>query len=576
VTSGLLSALSSPRKASINNNALLGLSNNSSSFPSKTITNDFNTLPGLNPSSSLGKFPGKASHYSEKQSEKSQNRASLTKTPNQPFSNSKSLQSLDPYSLPSPIMSPSVASTIEGKVPSDMPKIDFIAQYTTNQTSPARSQNSSKSIRSIRPFRKQATPNDQGHTTPIRAVTPRRLMKEKFDDSTPLRPVNRSFRESPLLSGAKGESPLSRDSVTIFSTPPRHSSLRDSGTPGCRNAEYSSTKHPEPVSNTTLPHYHQHISVASYAPMEVPLSLRCVVDEDYTIVKPSPHFKKSRLSAPARLICESPMPISSPAPMVEVNFQPHTRPVAPVHVLEVDSTQKVVELEFPQSTMKFPTPAQMPEMSEINFSQPAPQYLPQASISNMIHSSVADKTLTRSNSVLHARIQALQRRLETKSEEIKQLKQQLDASGGSLGVASLSEQLRVSKKEAEEWKSRAEVAEKQIDVLTQFNFDRGSSANKTSRPGLMDETLIQVPPVFQSNKRKTKYSVDEFVVQERIRKALHGLDVPLGMDGASSGSQRCSSEDSTDTVIRSLLVSGREYATWAERVVEVEPVDFID
>lgn len=169
----------------------------------------------------------------------------------------------------------------------------------------------------------------------------------------------------------------------------------------------------------------------------------------------------------------------------------------------------------------------------------------------------------RSNSVLHEQVQMLQRELAAKSDEVRQLRRLLDSAGTSLGVATLSDQLRTAKKETQEWKSRALVAEKQMEALTQFSTVRHSpskgNGNKTDK-------LINFSDDYESafnrykKAEKTKYSEDGAVVQERIRKTLHGwkdvIPSPLGMDGASSGGggygsgQRFSSEDSTETVIR--------------------------
>ncbi|KAN0106507.1 hypothetical protein V8E51_009383 [Hyaloscypha variabilis] len=139
----------------------------------------------------------------------------------------------------------------------------------------------------------------------------------------------------------------------------------------------------------------------------------------------------------------------------------------------------------------------------------------------------------RSNSVLYAQIRTLQRQLATKSEEARQLKKQLDARG-TLDIGTLSEQLREAKKETQLWKSRAEIAEKQVEIFTKLPL-RPKSRQPSADLSANSTRILE--------RSSTGYPGEAAEMAARIRKALHG------MDGTSSP-PRWSSEESSDTVIR--------------------------
>jgi hypothetical protein len=503
--------------------------------------------------------------------------------------NNMYLLSLDPCELPT---SPELSAN-ENKVYMEFHKTELIAQYTTNQPSPAKSHSSNKSVKSIRPAKTQASPDDRNRVIPIaRAITPRRLIKDAFNDSTPLRPVTRNFRDNPLFSSSKRESfPIPALESSLWTTP-RHSSLRKNGILHIQDGEFSKARLPELSPGSPIFQcQEQQISAANCAAMEVPMSLRCVGDNICATTtsssnSPCPtraHFQTPRLSSPVRLVGLSSEPPTTTAPVTEINCQPCMQPPALIHVVEVHcpqsltlasvSGQRAVELDCTQASMHAPTYSQ----TASSCCSQQSHHGPKPSTSNKECRSPIEPTSTRSSSVLHGQIQELQQQVDAKAEEIRQLKQQLNVTGASLGIAGLSEQLRIAKREAQEWKSRAEVAEKQIEALTQFSSAKASSPVKklTTWPRLMDGYSGSGRDT-ESNRRNTKYSEDGAVVHERIRMALHGIEVipsPLGMDGASGGSQRFSSGDSTDTVVRSFVISDSERGMWADK--EVEPLDFI-
>jgi hypothetical protein len=113
------------------------------------------------------------------------------------------------------------------------------------------------------------------------------------------------------------------------------------------------------------------------------------------------------------------------------------------------------------------------------------------------------------------------------------LKKQLDTRG-TLDIGTLSEQLREAKKETQLWKSRAEIAEKQVEIFTKLPL-RPKSRQHSADLSAKSTRILE--------RSSTGYPGEAAAMAARIRKALHG------MDGTSSP-PRWSSEESSDTVIR--------------------------
>lgn len=68
---------------------------------------------------------------------------------------------------------------------------------------------------------------------------------------------------------------------------------------------------------------------------------------------------------------------------------------------------------------------------------------------------------------LHSQIRKLQRQLEFRTEEVTQLKRQLEAQEHT-DVGTLSQQLREARREAQTWRDRAEAAERRVKVFKRF------------------------------------------------------------------------------------------------------------
>ncbi|KXH40340.1 hypothetical protein CSAL01_04441 [Colletotrichum salicis] len=131
------------------------------------------------------------------------------------------------------------------------------------------------------------------------------------------------------------------------------------------------------------------------------------------------------------------------------------------------------------------------------------------------------------NSMLHAQIRNLHRQLDVKNEESASLRRQLETRD-NLDIGTLSEQLRVSKRECAIWKSRAEAAEKRVSVLEHFTrklkgIKGGDAQNDTD--------------VTSQSERDSMQSVateDGEAVAERIRKAMRGMDGTRSSDGGAA------------------------------------------
>ncbi|KAF4626067.1 hypothetical protein G7Y89_g12095 [Cudoniella acicularis] len=151
--------------------------------------------------------------------------------------------------------------------------------------------------------------------------------------------------------------------------------------------------------------------------------------------------------------------------------------------------------------------------------------------------------IPRSNSVLHAQIRNFQAQMEKKDEEIRRLKHQLNARS-SLDIGSFSEQLREAKRELQIWKTRAELAEKQVELLPKIQPPKRSASGRFSgNPFKVSHG--------GANRLSADHSEDTSMTREKFRKSMHGMD---GAGGSPGGSN-----DSSGTVIRETVVAGTEH-----------------
>ena len=153
---------------------------------------------------------------------------------------------------------------------------------------------------------------------------------------------------------------------------------------------------------------------------------------------------------------------------------------------------------------------------------------------------------SRSNSLLHTQVRNLQQQLSTRTEEVHHLKRQL-STRDTLGMGALSEELREAKREIRIWRNRAEVAEKQAELMAALSRWDSTSYAAAASSSIAAENFIPTPS-------RTIYSEEGTVVANRIQRALHG------MDGARSPPN--ASECSTDTVVRDVVIEDTGPVSW--------------
>jgi hypothetical protein len=391
------------------------------------------------------------------------------------------------------------------------PNRGLIAPYTTNPPSPTKSQNSGKSDKtpqSIRP-RLSSSGKQDTHEAP----KSQRGGPPAHKDEMLLRRV----QESPeVMALAKQPSPSPRPiacrqppcPVEVVQTSSTGLSLanEDSECPYIvgkivdEALEQEKNKSPNEFA---IPTQSENITVLA---MEVPSS-------KYSLVSPE------GINNSPSVVSDEVLPFDGPAGILNI----HRLPVS-LYSAETDLSRTKSSLSLQE------TPS---------FVHPDSPFKDAFTASNPVSPTGSPPLPSRSNSVLYAQIRTLQRQLASKTEETRQLKKQLDARG-SLDIGTLSEQLREAKKEIQMWKTRAEVAEKQIEMFTKMS-PRGNS-----RPTSIRSQSSQV-----LKRASTGYAGEAADMAARIRKALHG------MDGAESP-PRWSSEESSDTVIREPIAGSEQ------------------
>lgn len=150
------------------------------------------------------------------------------------------------------------------------------------------------------------------------------------------------------------------------------------------------------------------------------------------------------------------------------------------------------------------------------------------STSTLDGSDAIKRPLSRSNSVLHTQIRDLQRQLGFKEDEFRQLRLQLDARS-HLDIGTLSDQLRKAKVQINFWKDKADIAEKQVEMLSARKLGR-SLSNKISL----------VAPLSQIDQENS----NNFRLSGKMTRGQYG------MDGAGVSNTFWSSEETTGTVVK--------------------------
>jgi hypothetical protein len=168
-----------------------------------------------------------------------------------------------------------------------------------------------------------------------------------------------------------------------------------------------------------------------------------------------------------------------------------------------------------------------PQVAEhMNFARPSAMYpdcdaspLDLATCSHFVNngmsgsSVVSPRPKNQGASILYTQIQHLSRQLRAKADEADHLRRQLMTKDSLHDLGTLSQQLRLAKRELSVWRGRAEVAEKRLEMLSQ-------QSQKEVDEGIADKRSATDLSGFSGN-----YFVKEGGgIKTKTRDALHGLD----------------------------------------------------
>jgi hypothetical protein len=205
------------------------------------------------------------------------------------------------------------------------------------------------------------------------------------------------------------------------------------------------------------------------------------------------------------------------------------------------------------SYLSFTHPDTTDPTGTAGLAQPQSSFCDDPSVARSLSSGRSSPLPTRRNSVLHGQIRNLQQQLATKTEELQHLKQQLNARS-NLDMRTLIESITEARREVQFWKSRAEVAEKQIEMLRKVSFQSNSLQNG-------DCPQKSAAPPDQSS---TKYRDDGGIAVGSIWRG------PRGIDGAASSEKRVSEESSNTVVyeVQDVAIAGRENSNWMQQIMK--------
>jgi hypothetical protein len=128
--------------------------------------------------------------------------------------------------------------------------------------------------------------------------------------------------------------------------------------------------------------------------------------------------------------------------------------------------------------------------------------------------------------VLYTQIQNLQKQLRAKTDEVDHMKRQVMTKESLHDLGTLSEQLRQAKRELGIWRSRAETAEKRLEILSQL-LPKQNVAEHAE-----DRLLEAESPVRRQKNDSMRGVEDEEPFVYRIRRTLHGVDGAGSDDGS--------------------------------------------
>lgn len=447
----------------------------------------------------------------------------------------------------SPVKTPKRAAA-ETRPGVGTPKDSVVSPYTTNAASPTRSQKSEKTPQSNQTaatgeVRSLLDPK----SSPVRKPTPKRILRDSLYDSTPLRPVARaakSPRSTPSPTKASNPYAVSLRSVqkNVDASPTRGTSG-----PTTNLNKDSCDLDGAAVDGQKAPRSQDIVSTTMTPPPR--FNLHCFSEAEVRVKESSTSSSKTiRLERGAgKELAETRDKIYSELDHVQL------KPAVVSHDNEAASTLPM--FDGPKAPTNIgrvlPHPDPLPVAHHLNLMRPPRTGHTDAGELTSVKQ-ITSPPSGRSSSLLYNQVRSLQRQLSEKVEEIQHLRHQLNTRG-NLETGTLSEELRETKRDLQSWKTRAEIAEKQLEILTKMP-SRTNSFNHT--------TSTSSKRSVQYGRSSTDSRKEEGTMSDRIRKALHG------MDGADSP-RRWASEESTDTVIRDIseVVTGAEYSMWAEQTM---------
>lgn len=329
----------------------------------------------------------------------------------------------------------------------------LVAPYTTNPSSPSKSQlseNSGKSEKTPTSIRASGTlfrPLMQSTSAiTLKNPIPERGPRTSIDDFTPLRKVQKPLDDNFTSLGTTS----SDATVSKF------------------------TKLDDPI----------------------PLSGASVTESNRSKFTGDTPGMEGSIKPPAALLATGPSPQASVEEVMDI----------------VTGDGTTADLEPSRYSFKSPTWKETSKVSQESLTYPGSLQLTLTDVNPPNHYSASEPSLcatpppSRGNSVLYSQIKNLQGQLQEMFAETHRLRQQLDARN-AIDINRLNEQLQATKADSEKWKARAMFAEKQLHMVLQrrtTSTSTQSSCSKTSRiygknePGNPDVTtegdnLFEIP-----------------------------------------------------------------------------------
>ncbi|KUJ21994.1 uncharacterized protein LY89DRAFT_778337 [Mollisia scopiformis] len=449
-----------------------------------------------------------------------------------------------PPSTPSPLKSTSKSIPREVSRKIEAPQDGLIAPYTINPPSPTRSQMSGKSEKTPQSRR---TPdatlrplNVERNISPTKIPAPKRVLRSSLDDATPLRPVQKSV-ENAFIPSSVSPSKIPRARPETAEPAQRYLDGSASNLNSRTPSQIPDLGKIDPAALVV-----QRLARSTSRTSTPPPSIRRSLDEAVTEMKgPIPSLLHPAALRSVREMTEVSIEDTTGIPSCQDATSTDNPEVVavdgPAGELKIHQFRGLSELAFP-ARMRHSVHEDLPE-----FVHPESPF--KDTFSNPT-SPISSHPPTRRNSLLYLEIQKLEKKLATEKEEVLQLKQQLEARQ-NLDVGSLSEELREAKKELQKWKTRAKVAEKQLELL----FKNPSRSMSTQ---LAYSSMSRVSD--RVNSSRTDGPSDSLTATETLRKVFNGTD------GAASSEE---SDYSTNTVVRDVqdIVTGSEYSVWVEQTM---------